>query len=100
MASDGQSFKVSSSAQTEVLQVMELLITLARVSKKVKHYWGPTEEELRKASSLSEQEFNQALYTLLNQHKCIVHRYSQEGTAGPFAHRYEAAKNLSLEATW
>lgn len=100
MSTTGEVFVVESSASQERLKSLHLLVTLAHLSKSVKHSWGPTEEELRKASGLSDEDFTCALSDLLNRDKCAQHRYSQEGTAGPFAHRYEVAKNLTFRVTW
>ncbi|MEX1997467.1 MAG: hypothetical protein WEA04_02195 [Candidatus Andersenbacteria bacterium] len=93
-------FAVDSSASQARLKSLQLLVALIQLSKSVKHCWGPMEEELRKGSGLSDEDFNHALSDLLNCDKCVRHRYSQEGTAGPFAHRYEVMKNLTFSVTW
>ena len=83
------------------VDAMSLLLTIAAGTKKDMHVWGPREEDLREALPLLKGDrFNKALHKLLNSEQCIQHRYSQEGTAGPFAHRYQLALNVAVKATW
>lgn len=100
MSTTEQAFVVDGFARQERLKSLQLLVSLFHLSKSEKHCWGPTEEALRKASGLGDEDFNRALSDLLNCDKCVQHRYSQEGTAGPFAHRYEVAKNLVFKVNW
>lgn len=100
MSTPEEVFVVDGSARQEEVKSLQLLAALVNVSKSVKHCWGPTEDQLRKACGLSDEDFNHALSDLLNFDGCVQYRYSQEGTAGPFAHRYEVAENLIFRVTW
>lgn len=46
------------------------------------------------------EDFDQGLSDLLHVEKCIAHKYTQEGTAGPFAHRYLPLRELTITAAW
>ncbi len=99
MSLSDKSFVVDTCALQRLTSV-SLLAALLRLSKQVKHYFGPTEEELRRASGLSDDDFDRALSNLLNADECVQHRYLQEGTAGPFAHRYQVPQGLTFRVSW
>lgn len=100
MSSSECSFKVELPTSQEKVNALTLLAALLRLSRLAKHVWGPMEEELREAAGLNKDEFNRALSDLLVSDKCIQHRFSQEGTAGPIAHRYWVAQGLTITVTW
>lgn len=93
---------IQSSSQRWELDSLVLIACLRNLQKNETHCWGTTEETLRRACSLlSEERFNEALYFLMNA-ECdfFEHHYCQEGTAGPFAHRYQLSQNLVISLTY
>lgn len=66
-----------------------------------KHVYGVPEEEVLKASGLEAQSFMKTL-TYLVRKDVVSHQMCQEGTAGPFAHRYKVEPNavVTLEISF
>lgn len=92
MSADAKNaFEFGGEGGYEVLKVLGVLLSEARDSRS----WGMTEEELIKKTGGDQQETMKSLGALLRQQVIIFH-ITQEGTAGPYAHRYRLADGIDV----
>lgn len=80
--------------------VIVLLAIFALEGRQGWHYCGPTEEEVRALVKLPDDRFYGTLNSLMERQKCVRHRITQEGTAGPFAHRYTVVPDVKITVSW
>lgn len=75
------------------------LRVVAALMKDGVHSYGMTEGSLRDATGLDDQELLKVVHDLLGD-RVVTSFVSQEGTAGPFAHRYRLASQPIIVATF